>query len=476
MHIPSQKYLYFVGIGGVGMSGIAELLHNLGYLVQGSSNVENDYTKRLRSLGIPVHIGHDSMHILGAQVVVASSAISEDNPEIKMAKSCHIPVIQRAEMLAELMRLKQSVAVSGSHGKTTTTSLAGALLQEGGADPTIVNGGIINAYKANVRLGQGDWIVVEADESDGSFNKLSPTIAILTNIDLEHMDYYEDLSQLKRSFEDFIANIPFYGLAILCADHPIVMSLKIPNRRIMTYGLSEASNIRGVNVRLTPEGAYFDVMICVNQFFDQKVIPLPLKIKDLFIPMVGSHNVLNSLSIVALAVEMGFEEKILRNALQTFQGVKRRFTRTGIVHDITIIDDYAHHPVEIRATIEAARQITKGRILVVAQPHRYTRLQSLFHDFVTCFEHADALFLLPVYGANEDPIPGIDSITLAHHIGGHATLVSQETLCENLIAIAEPGDTILCLGAGNITSIAHDLPQQLESLYQRPKHYYVSPV
>ena len=465
MYIPNQRYIYFVGIGGVGMSGIAELFHNLGYLVKGSNNVENNYTKRLQSLGIDIHIGHESYRVQNAQVVVVSSDIPESNVEISHAKTLNIPVIKRAEMLAELMRLKQSVAVAGSHGKTTITSLAGALLQEGGKDPTIVNGGIINAYKTNVRLGQGEWIVVEADESDGSFEKLSPTIAIVTNIDPEHMNHYKSMDVLKAAFERFVSKIPFYGLAILCADHPMVSSLVIRDRRIITYGFSESVHVRAINIRLTPEGAYFDVVLTERR--SMRLISLPQKLKDIFIPMVGRHNVLNSLSVIALAVEMGFSEDIVRSALSNFQGVKRRFTRTGVAHQVAIIDDYAHHPEEIKATIDAARQTTNGRVIVVAQPHRYSRLSSLFLDFVTCFDKADALFIAPVYAAGESPIPGISSESLCQkiqerHSLPYVSLVTEDTLADSLAEYIQPGDIVLCLGAGNITYWAHQLPDQLQ--------------
>ncbi|MBY0282191.1 MAG: UDP-N-acetylmuramate--L-alanine ligase [Alphaproteobacteria bacterium] len=483
MRIPPQTvhHLHFIGIGGIGMSGIAEVLYNLGYQVKGSDIAENNNTNRLQKIGIPVSIGHKAENVHDAQVVIVSSAVKNDNPEVVAARSYGIPVIQRAEMLAELMRLKFSIAISGTHGKTTTTSLAASLLDAASMDPTVINGGIINAYNTNARLGTGDWTVVEADESDGSFVKLPATIAIVTNIDPEHMEFYGDIESLKKAFLKFVANIPFYGLAVLCADHPTVMEIssQITDRRIITYGFDQNAMIRAVNMRMSAEGTTFDVDI--NRPLSHqtlmlseisKIKALPTRIKDLFLPMVGKHNVQNALSAIAIAQELGLGEDIIRKAFMGFKGVKRRFTKVGVSEGVTIIDDYAHHPVEIKTVLEAARQATTGKIIAVIQPHRYSRLSYLFDEFSACFKGCDQLIIAPVYGAGEAPIEGATSENLAKAVrlsGDVQNVYEIEDAKEIpylLRRLAKPGDIVLCLGAGSITYWAASLPALLDPLWQ----------
>src|SRR3954453_12969791 len=369
--------IHFVGIGGIGMSGIAEVLHNLGYRVQGSDLAESANTKRLTELGIRVAIGHRAENLDAAEVIVVSSAVKPDNPEVVAARARRLPVVRRAEMLAQLMRLKWSIAVAGTHGKTTTTSIIGALLETGGLDPTVINGGIINAYGTNTRLGAGDWMVVEADESDGTFTRLPATIAIVTNIDPEHLDYYRDFETLRQAFEDFVGNIPFYGFAALCIDHPVVQGMipKLSDRRVLTYGFSPQADIRAVDIRLGPDGARYDIVVS-NTLSDRG-----RTIADLFLPMFGRHNVQNSLAVAAVAEAMALGDEALRTALYNFKGVKRRFTKTGEWNGVTVIDDYGHHPVEIAAVLQAARAIVAGKVIAVVQPHRYTRVWHLFDGF-----------------------------------------------------------------------------------------------
>jgi UDP-N-acetylmuramate--alanine ligase len=469
--------LHFVGIGGIGMSGIAEVLHNLGYKVTGSDMGENNNTNRLQKMGICIHIGHDADNVLNAQVVVISSAVKLTNPEVIAAKEKRIPVIQRAEMLAELMRLKHSIAISGTHGKTTTTSLAAALLDAAGLDPTVVNGGIINAYNTNARLGAGPWSVVEADESDGSFMKLPATLAVVTNIDPEHMEFYGNLETLQGAFLKFVQNVPFYGLAICCVDHPVVADLvrQVDNRRVVTYGFSENAMIRATNMRLTEEGSTFDVEITgkiPTTIFGQiqgTVHVLPKRMKDIYLPMVGKHNVQNALSVVAIALELGLGEDVVKKALASFKGVKRRFTRIGESGGVTVIDDYAHHPVEIQTVLNAAQQATKGNIIAVVQPHRYSRLRDLFEDFSGCFKGANSVIVTPIYSAGESPIEGITSGALAEAIRTKTKatvyeIAEQKELSYLVSRIAKPGDMIVCMGAGSITYWASTLPAQLDSL------------
>lgn len=477
MRIPSHfvNHIHFVGIGGIGMSGIAEILFNLGYTVTGSDSGTNANVRRLQDLGIRIYIGHDASNIKGCQVVVTSTAINPDNVEVKAARELKIPVIRRAEMLAELMRLKWSVAISGTHGKTTTTSLAAALFDEAGLDPTVINGGIINSYGTNARLGQGDWIVVEADESDGSFLKLPATIAVVTNIDAEHMDFYGSFDEIKQAFRQFIERLPFYGLGVLALDHPVVRELatSITDRRILTYGFCEDANIRATNLRETMEGITFDVEIVENAAFASRekagdqVSLLPRKIRDIFLPMMGHHNVQNALAIITIAQELGMSDECVKQALAQFKGVKRRFTKTGVVAGVTVIDDYAHHPVEIKTVLASARQACKGKIVAVVQPHRYTRVHHLFEDFVTCMKEADEVYIADVYGAGEKPIEGINASSLVAAIQATGKkevyyLEDHEQLAKILSPHVQEGDMILCLGAGTVTYWAAQLPKQLK--------------
>jgi UDP-N-acetylmuramate--alanine ligase len=459
---------HFVGIGGIGMSGIAEVLHTLGYEVQGSDIADGANVRRLRHLGLKVAIGHDAGNLGAAQVVVVSSAVKPDNPEILAARARRLPVVRRAEMLAELMRLKWSVAIAGTHGKTTTTSLIAALFETAGLDPTVINGGIINAYGTNMRLGAGEWMVVEADESDGTFTRLPATIAIVTNIDREHLDFYKNFGALREAFEIFLANIPFYGFAVVCIDHPVVQGLipKLSDRRVLTYGVSPQADVRAVNVRLAPDGARFDVV------FSDPSLQRRRTIFDLYLPMFGEHNVRNALAAIAVAEEMALAEEALRSALGNFKGVKRRFTKTGEWNGVSVIDDYAHHPVEIAAVLKAARAITKGRVIAVVQPHRYTRLADLFDGFCTSFNDADAVLVADVYPAGEAPIDGIgrDALVtgLLEHGHRHVRPLTDPGALAPLIAeLARPGDMVVCLGAGSISQWAGRLPEALGLLAPR---------
>ncbi len=459
--------IHFVGIGGIGMSGIAEVLHNLGYKVQGSDLAEGANTRRLADLGIKVSIGHRADNLGNAQVVVVSSAVKKDNAEVLAARARLVPVVRRAEMLGELMRLKWSVAIGGTHGKTTTTSMVASMLDAGGLDPTVINGGIINAYGTNARIGAGDWMVVESDESDGSFLRLPATIAIVTNVDPEHLDHYGTFDALRDAFVRFVENIPFYGFAVLCVDHPEVQALipRVADRRIITYGLGNNADVRALNLRLDRTGADFDVQI-ENRATNQSRV-----IVDLRLPMFGQHNVQNALAAIAVAQEMGLPDETIRRALAGFAGVKRRFTKTGEAHGITVIDDYGHHPVEIAATLRAARQSYggSGRVIAVMQPHRYTRLAGLRDDFATCFADADAVIIAEVYAAGEAPIEGVNRDMLVGLVqrAGHrdvAALNAPADLPGMIWRIARPGDVVVCLGAGNITAWAQALPGQLQQL------------
>ena len=458
--------IHFVGIGGIGMSGIAEILHNLDYQVQGSDAAENANVRRLRDLGITVTVGHAAENVEHAQVVVVSSAVKESNPEIQAARARFVPVVRRAEMLGELMRLKWAIAVGGTHGKTTTTSLIAALLDGAGLDPTVINGGIINAYGTNARLGQGDWMVVEADESDGSFTKLPSTIAVVTNIDPEHMDFYGSVEALHDAFESFVENIPFYGVAILCIDHPVVQSLigRIEDRRVITYGFSPQADVRALDVHAVGGEMHFDVEITSHDQASGQ------RIEGFTLPMLGEHNVLNALAAIAVAHEMGIPDDKSRAGLARFGGVKRRFTKTGEARGITVIDDYAHHPVEIVAALKAARQATEGKVIAVMQPHRYTRLAELFEEFCACFNDADHVIVAEVYAAGEEPIESADRDAL---VGGmrarghrNVTALTDLALLAPLVSeLAQPGDLVICLGAGSITAWANALPRELEEVY-----------
>ena len=457
--------IHFVGIGGIGMSGIAEVLHNLGYSVQGSDMSDNPNVKRLRDMGINVAIGHNEANVGQAQVVVISSAVKNDNPEVMIARNKLIPVVRRAEMLGELMRLKWSIAVGGTHGKTTTTSLIAAMLEAADMDPTVINGGIINAWGSNAKLGGGDWMVAEADESDGSFLKLPATIAVVTNIDPEHLDHYGDFDALRAAFDAFVENIPFYGFAALCIDHMEVQAMipRVSDRKVVTYGFSPQADVRAINVKRRDKGVTMDVVINDRKGAMSKTI------EAIELPMFGDHNVQNALAAIAIASEMGIEDTILQKALANFEGVKRRFTQTGEVDGITVIDDYGHHPVEITAVLAAARQATEGKVIAVVQPHRYSRLRDLFEDFCTCFNDADAVLVADVYAAGEQPIEGIDRDSLVKGLRerGHRTvipLLDSGNLPEIINDLSQPGDLIVCLGAGNITQWANALPENLRML------------
>ncbi|MBC8270304.1 MAG: UDP-N-acetylmuramate--L-alanine ligase [Rhodospirillaceae bacterium] len=457
--------IHFVGIGGIGMSGIAEVLHNLGYSVQGSDLSDNANVKRLMDMGIPVKIGHNEGNVGQAQVVVISSAVKDDNPEVMIARNKLIPVVRRAEMLGELMRLKWSIAVGGTHGKTTTTSLIAAMLEAAEMDPTVINGGIINAWGSNAKLGGGDWMVAEADESDGTFLKLPATIAVVTNIDPEHLDHYGDFDALRAAFDAFVENIPFYGFAALCIDHVEVQAMipRVSDRKVVTYGFSPQADVRAINIKRRKGGVTMDVII------NDRKAAMARTIKAIELPMFGDHNIQNALAAIAIASEMGIEEAILHKALANFEGVKRRFTQTGEIDGITIIDDYGHHPVEITAVLAAAREASEGQVIAVVQPHRYSRLRDLFEDFCTCFNDADAVLVTDVYAAGEQPIEGFDRDALVKGLRerGHRTvmpLLDPEGLAGIINDLAQPGDLVVCLGAGNITQWANALPENLRML------------
>ena len=448
--------IHFVGIGGIGMSGIAEVMANLGFAVQGSDAAESYVIDGLRKKGITVFIGQKAENVANAAVVVTSTAIKADNPEVVAARAARLPVVRRAEMLAELMRLKSCVAVAGTHGKTTTTSMVAALLDAGGLDPTVINGGIINSYGSNARLGTSEWMVVEADESDGSFLRLTGTFGIVTNIDPEHLDHWGDFEKVREGFRQFVEAVPFYGAGILCIDHPEVQALigRVVDRRIITYGFAATADVRGENVQPIPGGNRFDVVVRTRDG--------ARRITGLELPMPGRHNVLNALSAVAVALELGIGDEGIRAGFARFGGVKRRFTKVGQVDGITIIDDYGHHPVEIRAVLAAAREGVEGRVLAVVQPHRYTRLRDLMADFQAAFNDADAVYVAPVYAAGEAPIEGVSAASLAAGLvaAGHRqaiTVAGADDLAVKLAADARPGDMVVCLGAGDITKWAAGL-------------------
>ena len=457
--------IHFVGIGGIGMSGIAEVMHNLGYSVQGSDISENANVSRLRKAGIPVSIGHTAEAIQGAAVVVTSSAVNTENVEVSAARERFIPVVPRAEMLAELMRLKWSVAVAGTHGKTTTTSMVAAMLEAAGLDPTVINGGIINAYGTNAHLGGGEWMVVEADESDGSFVKLPATVAVVTNIDPEHMEFYGNFEAVRQAYQAFIQNIPFYGVAALCIDHPEVQAMigRISDRRIVTYGQSPQAEVRATNMTSDALGSTYDVLLTDRAREQTRTL------SSLRLPMLGEHNVLNSLAAIAIAREMGLSDAVMRAALSNFKGVKRRFTKTGIAHGVTVIDDYGHHPVEIAAVLRSARAAYEARVIAVVQPHRYTRLRDLFEEFCACFNDADTVIVSDVHAAGEQPIEGYDRDSLVEGLRGHGhrhvlPLGSPGALPALINTLAGPGDLVVCLGAGSITTWANELPRELAKL------------
>jgi UDP-N-acetylmuramate--alanine ligase len=457
--------IHFIGIGGIGMSGIAEVLANLNYTVTGSDVSESANVKRLRDKNIKVAIGHDAKNVEGAGVVVVSTAIKRDNPELAAARAKRLPVVRRAEMLAELMRLKSAVAIAGTHGKTTTTSLVATLLDAGGLDPTVINGGIINAYGTNARLGAGDWMVVEADESDGTFLKLPADIAIVTNVDPEHLDHFKTFDAVKEAFQAFVENVPFYGFAVMCTDHREVQALvgRIEDRRIITYGENPQADVRLVDLDHHHGKSHFSVV------FRGRDAQVEHAISGLTLPMPGRHNALNATAAIAVAYNLAVPDDAIRNAIASFGGVKRRFTRTGEWNGVAIIDDYGHHPVEIAAVLRAARESSDGRIIAVVQPHRYTRLKELFEPFCTCFNDADTVIVADVYSAGEAPIKDIDRDHLVQGLRarGHRNVMplpSSEQLATIIQGIAKPGDMVVCLGAGSITQWAYALPGELQGL------------
>ncbi|MET4665474.1 UDP-N-acetylmuramate--L-alanine ligase [Sphingomonas sp. PvP056] len=459
--------IHFVGIGGIGMSGIAEVMKNLGYSVQGSDVAEGYVIEGLRAKGIPVLIGHHADNLGDAAVIVTSTAIKRGNPEVEAALERRIPVVRRAEMLAELMRLKSTVAVAGTHGKTTTTSMVAALLDAGGVDPTVINGGIINSYGSNARLGASDWMVVEADESDGSFLRLDGTIAVVTNIDPEHLDHYGSFDQAKNAYVEFIENVPFYGAALLCLDHPEVQNIipRVRDRRVVTYGFAAQADVRGVNVTPVPGGNRFEVIIRHRDGTSRSIEGIDL-------PMAGRHNVQNALAAIGVALELGIDDATIQQGFKQFGGVKRRFTNVGEVAVpggvVTIIDDYGHHPVEIRAVLAAAREGVRNRVIAVVQPHRYSRLGDLMEEFQGAFNDADMVLVTPVYAAGEQPVEGVDADALVDGIKrrGHrsaATIADAGALAQTLAGVVQAGDMVVCLGAGDITKWAAGLAAGIEA-------------
>lgn len=461
--------IHFVGIGGIGMSGIAEVLHNLGYVVQGSDIAEGYNIDRLRAAGINVMIGHDAANLGAAQVIVTSTAVKRDNPEVVAARTRLIPVVRRAEMLAELMRLKWGIAIGGTHGKTTTTSLVATVLEAAKLDPTVINGGIINAYGTNTRLGEGEWMVVEADESDGSFLRLPAVAAVVTNMDPEHLDHWGTEEAMKQGYAQFVGNIPFYGFAVLCADHPNVQAM-IPSidRRLITYGFSQQADVRAERLITDRMGATFEVTV------HDRATGRTRQLKPMRLPMLGQHNVQNALAAIAVGIEMDIDEGTIRSALAGFKGVKRRFTRVGEANGIQVIDDYGHHPVEIAAVLKAARQAGARDVIAVVQPHRYSRLKQLFEDFCQCMNDAGTVIVADVYAAGEQKIEGFDRDALVDGLRSHGhrsvvPLPGPDSLPEMINAIAKPGDYVVCLGAGNITTWAAALPEKLIELQPRPR-------
>ncbi len=456
--------VHFVGIGGIGMSGIAEVMHNLGYEVRGSDVADSANVQRLREKGIKIEIGHSPDHVKGAGAVVISTAIRRDNPEAAAARARHIPVVRRADMLAELMRLKWTVSVAGTHGKTTTTSMIAALLDEAKLDPTVINGGIINAYGANARLGEGDWMIVEADESDGTFIRLPTTIAVVTNIDPEHLDHWGGFENLRDAFDTFIENTPFYGFGVVCLDHPEVQALvgRVTDRRLITYGANPQADVRAENISFTEAASIYDIV------FRERGKEIG-RIEQAVLPMLGVHNVLNSLPAAIIAKRLGASDAIIKSGFAGFAGVKRRFTHAGEWNGVKIIDDYGHHPVEIAAVLRAAREVASGKVIAVVQPHRYSRLSDLFDDFCGCLNEADIALITDVYAAGETPIEGVDRDALVAGLKAHGhrdarALASFKDLPKLVAEIAEPGDYVICLGAGDITKHANTLAGDLVKL------------
>ncbi len=457
--------VHFIGIGGIGMSGIAEVLHNLGYKVQGSDQNDSANVQRLREKGIECFVGHRAENLGEAEVVVVSTAIRNTNPELVAAREKLLPVVRRAEMLAELMRFRNAIAIGGTHGKTTTTSMVATLLEAGGLDPTVINGGIINAYGTNARMGEGEWMVVEADESDGTFLKLPADVAIVTNIDSEHLDHYGSFDAVRAAFRQFVENVPFYGFGVLCLDHPEVQAMvsRIEDRKVITYGENPQADVRFGNVRMDGATSVFDVDIRRRRTGEV------IQFRDLRLPMPGRHNVSNATAAIAVAQRLGVSAEAIVKGLAGFAGVKRRFTLTGTWNDVNVYDDYAHHPVEIRAALKAAREACAGRIIAVHQPHRYSRVQSLFEEFASCFNEADTIMIAPIYAAGEDPIEGVSAEELVLRIkaAGHRdarVLSTPEALAPVVAGIAKPGDFVVLLGAGSITYWAHSLPGELTEI------------
>lgn len=479
MHISPEStgVIHFIGIGGIGMSGIAEILHKSGYTVRGSDLSDNANVKRLRAQGVPVFIGQQEDQVADAAVVVISTAVPPNNPELKAARQLNLPVVHRAEMLAEIMRLKPSIAIAGSHGKTTTTSLLAHVMDVAGWDPTVVSGGIINTYGTNARLGSGKWVVVEADESDGSFIKLPATVSVITSIDLEHMDHYGSADKLYDSFVTFLRNLPFYGLGILCVDHPVVCDLaqNVTDRRLVTYGLVEGAEILAANVGVTPRASTFDLQLSGRAINLKGAQNQASNFYAGFtIPLLGEHNIQNALATIAVALELGIQPDIIRQGLASFEGVRRRFTRVGEARGLTVIDDYAHHPVEIEYTLKAAQVAAPGKVIAVLQPHRYSRLQHLFNDFCRCVSQADYVIVAPVFAAGESPIEGYDHHSLAEGIAkaGHGavmTLDNPEELADLVARLGQSGDYVVCMGAGSVTQWAHELPKELLKSYESGK-------
>jgi UDP-N-acetylmuramate--alanine ligase len=457
--------VHFIGIGGIGMSGIAEVLHNLGHKVQGSDQSDSANVQRLREKGIEVFVGHKAENLGEAEVVVVSTAIKKSNPELIAAREKLLPVVRRAEMLAELMRFRNAIAIGGTHGKTTTTSMVATLLDAGGLDPTVINGGIINAYGTNARMGEGEWMVVEADESDGTFLKLPADIAIVTNIDPEHLDHYGNFDAVRAAFRQFVENVPFYGFGVMCLDHPEVQAMvsRIEDRKVITYGENPQADVRFGNIRMDGATSVFDVEIRRRR--TGQVISL----KDLRLPMPGRHNVSNATAAIAVAQRLGISPELIAKGLAGFGGVKRRFTFTGSWNGVNVYDDYGHHPVEIKAVLRAAREACAGRIIAVHQPHRYSRVASLFEEFAGCFNDADSVMIAPIYAAGEDPIEGVTAEELVSRIksGGHRdarVLASPDALAGIVAGIAKPGDFVVLLGAGSITHWAQALPRELAGI------------
>lgn len=467
--------LHFIGIGGIGMSGIAEILLDLGYDIQGSDLADSQNVARLRNKGISISIGHDVANLGEASAVVISSAVKDDNPELMAAREKRLPIILRAEMLAEIMRLRLGIAIAGTHGKTTTTTMVGTMMEVGGFDPTVVNGGIVNAYGTNVRLGAGDWIVAEADESDGTFTKLPTTAAVVTNIDPEHLDFYGSFDNAKAAFRNFVNNLPFYGFAALCTDHSEVQNLipQLQDRRVITYGFNSQADMQILNIKATGMSTTFNVKVrgWLEDKDEDRII------EGFTLPMLGEHNILNATAAIIVGHEMGMSDDLLRKGLSDFQGVKRRFTKTGEFNGVTIIDDYAHHPVEIEAVLSAARMGVKqtgGKIHAIMQPHRYSRLESLFEEFSTCFNDADTVLISDVYEAGEKPIENINALTLVKEVKKHGHkhvkyLPEPNKLSNELINQIKPDDIVICMGAGDITKWANDLPNELKKI--SPKEF-----